>query len=79
IGVGVDLHESRVDGLLSLSAGVMFLANYGLSPFANYSQSFEVISTIDAATIELYKPLEGEQVEVGVKFVPSFMDGFINL
>ncbi|HHK8566872.1 TPA: TonB-dependent siderophore receptor [Vibrio parahaemolyticus] len=78
-GVGVDQNESRDDGQLSLSAGVMFLANNGLSPYANYSQSFEVISTIDAATNELYKPLEGEQVEVGVKYEPSFMDGFINL
>ncbi|MEA5240255.1 TonB-dependent siderophore receptor [Vibrio parahaemolyticus] len=78
-GAGVDQNESRDDGQLSLSAGVMFLANNGLSPYANYSQSFEVISTIDAATNELYKPLEGEQVEVGVKYEPSFMDGFINL
>ncbi|HCG6610582.1 TPA: TonB-dependent siderophore receptor [Vibrio parahaemolyticus] len=78
-GAGVAQNESRDDGQLSLSAGVMFLANNGLSPYANYSQSFEVISTIDAATNELYKPLEGEQVEVGVKYEPSFMDGFINL
>ncbi|EGR1561762.1 TonB-dependent siderophore receptor [Vibrio alginolyticus] len=78
-GATVDQSESRDDGQLSLSAGVMYLANNGLSPYANYSQSFEVISTIDAATNELYKPLEGEQVEVGVKYEPSFMDGFINL
>ncbi|MGP8306096.1 TonB-dependent siderophore receptor [Vibrio sp. YIC-376] len=75
----VDQSESRNDSELSLSAGVMYVADNGLSPYANYSQSFEVISTIDAATNELYKPLEGEQIEVGVKYEPSFMDGFVNI
>ena len=78
-GASVDQSESRDDGELSLSAGLMYLADNGLSPYANYSQSFEVISTIDTATNKLYKPLEGEQVEVGVKYEPSFMDGFVNI
>lgn len=78
-GASVDQSESRDDGELSLSAGLMYLAENGLSPYANYSQSFEVISTIDTATGKLYKPLEGEQVEVGVKYEPSFMDGFVNI
>ncbi len=75
----VDQDLDRDDSELSLSAGIMYLANNGLSPYANYSQSFEVISTIDSATNELYKPLDGEQLEVGVKYEPSFMDGFINV
>jgi iron complex outermembrane receptor protein len=78
-GASIDQSESRDDSELSLSAGVMYLASNGLSPYANYSQSFEVISTIDSATNELYKPLEGEQVEVGVKYEPSFIDGFVNI
>lgn len=78
-GASVDQSESRDDAELSLSAGLMYLADNGLSPYANYSQSFEVISTIDTATGKLYKPLEGEQVEVGVKYEPSFMDGFVNI
>ena len=78
-GASVDQSESRDDGELSLSAGLMYLTENGLSPYANYSQSFEVISTIDTATGKLYKPLEGEQVEVGVKYEPSFMDGFVNI
>ncbi|WP_329354174.1 TonB-dependent siderophore receptor [Vibrio natriegens] len=78
-GASVDQSESRDDGELSLSVGLMYLAENGLSPYANYSQSFEVISTIDTATGKLYKPLEGEQVEVGVKYEPSFMDGFVNI
>lgn len=78
-GTNVAQSESRDDGELSLSAGVMYLAENGLSPYASYSQSFEVLSTIDASTNELYKPLEGEQVEVGIKYEPSFIDGFVNV
>lgn len=71
--------KSRDDGQLSLNAGVMYLSDIGLSPYASYSQSFEVLSTIDSGTGELYKPLEGEQVEVGVKYQPEFLDGYINV
>ncbi|WP_423840720.1 TonB-dependent siderophore receptor [Vibrio mytili] len=75
----VDQNLDRDDSELSLNAGILYSAENGLSPYVNYSQSFEVISTIDKATNKLYKPLKGEQVEVGVKYEPSFMDGFINV
>ncbi|MBB1489555.1 TonB-dependent siderophore receptor [Oceanospirillum sediminis] len=71
--------KSRSDDELSFNTSVMYRADNGMSPYASYSQSFEVISTIDSATGELYKPLSGEQVEIGVKFEPDFMDGYINL
>ncbi|MGV2987057.1 TonB-dependent siderophore receptor [Vibrio sp. E150_011] len=72
-------NESRNDGQLSFNTGLMYLASNGLSPYANYSQSFEVLSTIDPSTGKLYKPLEGEQFEVGVKYEPQFFDGYMNL
>lgn len=77
-GPNVDQDKSRHDGEFSFNAGLMYIANNGLSPYANYSQSFEVLSTIDTTTGELYKPLDGEQVEVGVKYEPHFYDGYIN-
>ncbi|MGL6260001.1 TonB-dependent siderophore receptor [Vibrio sp. WXL210] len=75
----LDQDESRNDGQLSLNAGVMYKADYGLSPYASYSESFEVISVIDPITNEIYKPLVGKQYEVGVKYTPDFIDGFVNL
>lgn len=78
-GPSVNQSESSDDGQLSFNAGLMYISDNGLSPYANYSQSFEVLSTIDPTTNQLYKPLEGEQFEVGVKYEPSFMDGFINM
>ena len=72
-------NESRNDSQVSLSAGILFLADNGLTPYVSYAESFEVISTIDFATGELYEPLEGEQIEVGVKYLPNGFDGYINL
>lgn len=72
-------NESNDDGQLSLNTGIMYLSDIGLSPYANYAQSFEVLSTIDPSTGKLYAPLKGEQVEVGVKYEPDFIDGYINL
>lgn len=63
----------------SVNAGLMYLADNGLSPYINYSESFNVLSTIDKTTNDLYKPLRGEQAEVGVKYTPHFMDGFFNI
>jgi len=71
--------EARTDKEFSFNTGLMYLADNGLSPYVSYSQSFEVLSTIDPTTGELYKPLEGEQIEVGVKYTPDFMDGYINV
>lgn len=75
----LDQDESRNDGQFSFNTGLMYLSDYGLSPYVSYSQSFEVLSTIDPATGQLYKPLEGEQYEVGVKYTPGFFDGYINV
>ncbi len=67
------------DGQLSLNSGLMYLADNGLSPYVSYSESFYVISSFDYTTKKLYKPVESDQVEAGVKYMPSWMDGFINL
>ncbi|MBJ2108024.1 TonB-dependent siderophore receptor [Proteus terrae] len=71
--------KSRTDSEFSLNAGLMYLADNGLSPYVSYSESFEVMSTIDPATKDLYKPLKGDQIEAGVKYTPDFMDGYFNI
>ncbi len=64
---------------LSLNAGLMYQSDLGLSPYISYAESFEVIGTVDPATGELYKPLEGQQTEVGIKYQPYGFDGYLNL
>lgn len=63
----------------STSAGLMYISDIGLSPYASYSESFEVITGIDPATNEPYKPLDGKQTEIGIKYEPSFINGYINV
>ncbi|MCG2838370.1 TonB-dependent siderophore receptor [Photobacterium sp. WH77] len=74
-----EVKEKRDDSQLSLNGGLMYLASNGFAPYASYSESFEVLTTVDPATGKLYKPLEGQQTEVGVKYTPEFIDGYLNL
>ena len=73
-----DILQDRQDDSLSLSAGLMYLADNGLSPYLSYTESFEVLTTVDPSTQRLYRPLEGEQIELGVKYAPYHFDGYIN-
>ncbi|TGY50486.1 TonB-dependent siderophore receptor [Rodentibacter caecimuris] len=52
----------------SYSGGLMYVADSGLAPYFNYSESF-VPETAQ------YKPTESRQYEIGIKYLPSFIDG----
>lgn len=71
--------ERQYDHELSLSGSLMYLADNGLSPYFAYAESFEVLPGIDPNTRNSYKPLKGKLYETGVKYVPAFLDGYINL
>lgn len=72
-------NEKQYDDNLSLSGSLMYLADNGLSPYFTYAESFEVLAGIDPNTGSSYKPLEGKLYETGIKYAPSFLDGYINL
>ncbi len=72
-------NEKQYDHELSLSGSLMYLADNGLSPYIAYAESFEVLPGIDPNTSQSYKPLKGTLYETGVKYAPSFLDGYINL
>ncbi|MCF7354135.1 TonB-dependent siderophore receptor [Vibrio sp. CK2-1] len=75
-----NLNSDKVDeSNVSFSGGLMYLSDYGISPYVSYSQSFEVLANIDSNTNSLYKPVEGEQTEVGIKYQPDFLNGYINI
>ncbi|MGG5571481.1 TonB-dependent siderophore receptor [Vibrio diazotrophicus] len=67
------------DGQLSLSGGLMYLSDNGFSPYVSYSESFYAVSSIDATTKKLFKPIESAQREVGVKYMPTWLDGYFNV
>ncbi|MCL1125409.1 TonB-dependent siderophore receptor [Shewanella surugensis] len=58
--------------------GLMYLFEVGISPYVNYSQSFEPINGSGPDGLSL-KPLEGEQYEVGVKYQPRGTEHLITL
>lgn len=58
----------------SYSSGLMYQFDNGLAPYASYSESFRAIAGNDGYG-RAYKPYEGKQYEVGLKYLPSFVDG----
>lgn len=66
----------QTDQQLSFSGGVMYLGDYGISPYLSYSESFSP-RTGYGPDEEAYEPSEGEQWEVGVKYTPDWLDGYM--
>jgi iron complex outermembrane receptor protein len=59
-------------------AGLAYLFDNGLAPYASYAESFEPQSGTDAQG-QPFKPTTGQQYEVGVKFQPEGYESFITL
>lgn len=77
IGVAAE-NSTQSDDALSLSAGVLYKFENGLSPYINYSESFETVVGLTDAGTQL-KPQEAEQIEVGAKYEPTSFPGFFTL
>ncbi len=59
-------------------AGFVYLSSLGISPYVNYSQSFQPVTGLDFNN-NPYKPLRGKQVEVGVRYQPRSGNGLVSL
>lgn len=59
-------------------AGFVYLSSLGISPYVNYSQSFQPVTGLDFYN-NPYKPLRGKQVEVGVRYQPRNGNGLVSL
>lgn len=60
----------QTDDKFTGRAGLTYLAPYGIAPYVSYTQSFEPVGGSDAGGTP-FKPTEGEQYEVGVKWQPD--------
>lgn len=58
------------DSAFTGRAGIVYLADNGLAPYASFSQSFEPTSGRDRFN-QRFKPSKGEQFELGVRFQPK--------
>ncbi|WP_319773565.1 TonB-dependent siderophore receptor [Breoghania sp.] len=59
-------------------AGLVYLADNGLAPYASYSTSFEPTPGSDFGGTA-FEPTTGEQYEIGVKYQPIGFDSFVTL
>lgn len=68
--------QSYDDTQMSYTGGVMYLGDYGLSPYLSYSESFtpNIGNDLDG---DAYQPSEGEQWELGLKYAPEWLDGYV--
>ncbi|GAB3676886.1 TonB-dependent siderophore receptor [Salinisphaera aquimarina] len=62
----------------SFTGGILYHAGYGLSPYFSYTESFQPLGRTTTAASQ-YKPREGTQYEVGLKFAPDGWDGYASL
>ncbi|MGV6873539.1 TonB-dependent siderophore receptor [Pseudochelatococcus sp. B33] len=68
----------ETDDAFSGNAGVVYLFDNGLAPYASFSTSFEPVSGTDFQG-NTFDPSEGEQYEIGLKYQPTGRNSFIRL
>lgn len=69
----------QTDHAISSSVGVLYAFDNGISPYINYSDSFQTVAGIDATTGEALEPQESTQFEGGVKYETSAFPGLFTL
>ncbi|MFC0216881.1 TonB-dependent siderophore receptor [Pseudochelatococcus lubricantis] len=69
-GSSVFRRTKETDDAFSGNAGVVYLFDNGLAPYASFSTSFEPVSGTDYYG-NTFDPSEGEQYEIGLKYQPA--------
>lgn len=79
-------HQSRDTNQTSWNAGLMYTSEIGVAPYVNYAESFYMPGSLAFASdgdktnkYVMSKPVESDQWEIGVKFTPEWLDGFMNI
>lgn len=90
IGLTAGIRHDRVDNAAvsspkgvkqnhtSYSASAMYYAPYGLNPYFSYSEAFSVPLGLNNDQA-LYDPQTTKQYEIGLKYLPSWLDGSISV
>ncbi len=60
-------------------AGVVYLFDNGIAPYASYSESFLPITGSTSASGDFFEPETGQQYEAGVKYQPPGHDSFVTV
>ena len=70
--------SAQDDQDLTKRAGLMYLSEIGLSPYASYAESFTPVVGTDRL-LNSYVPETGQQYEVGVKYQPIGYNSFVTV
>jgi iron complex outermembrane recepter protein len=73
---GVNVDQS--DKAFTWRAGVLYLFDNGIAPYFSYSTSFQQVPGLGVGGVP-FKPTTGEQYEVGVKYQPVGINGFMQV
>ena len=73
-----DTHSDQDDAKTTYRAGLLYLFDAGVAPYASYSTSFLPTPGVDAQG-NAFAPTEGEQYEVGVKYQPPGINASVTL
>ncbi|CAN1722161.1 iron complex outermembrane recepter protein [Hyphomicrobium sp. 1Nfss2.1] len=65
--------QSQDSEATTYRAGLLYLFDNGIAPYASYSTSFEPETGVDESTNKALIPSKGEQYEVGIKYQPTFI------
>ncbi len=76
VPTGVVTRTSQSDRAWTWRTGLIYQFDNGIAPYASYSTSFEPVSGTDFFG-RPFKPTEGEEFEVGVKYQPAGWSGFL--
>ncbi len=63
--------QAQKDDAVTGRYALTYLFDNGVAPYLSYSESFQPSIGINQATLQAFKPLEGEQWELGVKYQPD--------
>lgn len=70
---------SQSDQETTLSVGLLYAFESGISPYASWSESFQPVIGLNSATGEPLEPRRGEQYELGVKYQPPGTRTYVTL
>lgn len=70
--------DATTDGAFTGNAGLLYLFDNGLAPYASFSQSFVPVAGKGRNGVP-FEPTRGEQYEVGLKYAPPGLDAFFTV
>lgn len=70
--------QEQKDTAFTGRAGLVYRFDFGLAPYASYSESFEPVSGTNAQS-QPFEPETGTQYEVGIKYQPDGFESFASV